>query len=96
LFAASVPSYEATTMPRQRGEIDTETRDRIRAWIRYEMGRRDIESMREFARKIAVSHTYVQRVLAGEQHPGFEFVLRMHRKLHISLDRLVDEDPPKR
>jgi transcriptional regulator with XRE-family HTH domain len=77
-----------------RGEIDTKTRERIRGWVVHEMNRRGIVSIREAARKIGVSHTYLTRVLGGDTTPGIEFLLRVHRKWHISLDILCDEDPP--
>jgi transcriptional regulator with XRE-family HTH domain len=77
-----------------RGTMDADTRKRIRGWLLYEMKKRDIVSIREMARKIGVAHTYVTRVLNEETTPGLEFVVRMHRTLHISMDTLCDEDPP--
>lgn len=79
-----------------RGIIDQETRDRIRAWISYEMKRRDIESIREFAEKLGVNHAYLSRIISGQQTAGLELVLRMHRKLHMSADVILDDDPPSR
>ncbi len=75
---------------------DLETRERIRAWVLYEMKKRQIDSLRQMARLITVSHTYLQRIVSREQKAGLEFVLRMHRKLHISLDTICDQDPPSR
>lgn len=77
-----------------RGEIDEVTRDRIVAWIRYEMHKRAPISQRQFALKIGVSHAYLSRTLSGAQRPGLELLTRLHRRLHVSADRMLDEDPP--
>ncbi len=79
-----------------RGTIDQKVRDRIRAWIVHEMQRRGIESIRELANKIEVNHAYLSRVMAGDQTAGLELVLRLHNRLHISIDAMVDQDPPSR
>jgi transcriptional regulator with XRE-family HTH domain len=71
-------------------------RDRIRAWIAYEMKRRDIESIREFAELVEVNHAYLSRVISGKQTAGLELLLRLHQNLHISADRILDQDPPSR
>jgi transcriptional regulator with XRE-family HTH domain len=74
--------------------IDKETRRRITAWIRVEMEDRGVQSAREFARFIGVSNAYLSRVLAGDQTPGLELVLRLTRRLELSADRLLNEEPP--
>lgn len=79
-----------------RGTVDQVIRDRIRAWIQYEMTRRQIGSIRELAEMIDVNHAYLSRVIAGNQTAGLELVLRLHRKLHISADAMFDSDPPSR
>jgi hypothetical protein len=84
-----------TAMPKGRGTIDVERRDRIVNWVRYEMKRRQIESIREAARRLGISHTYLARLLLGEQTPGLELVIRMHDVWHIDATILLDEDPPK-
>jgi transcriptional regulator with XRE-family HTH domain len=81
--------------PRGRGPVDQVTRDRVRAWIRYEMDRRQITSARDMARKIGVNHAYLSIVLNGTGTAGLELVLRLNRKLHMSLDAMLNDDPPK-
>jgi transcriptional regulator with XRE-family HTH domain len=82
-------------MPKGRGTIDVERRDRIVNWVRYEMDRRQIDSIRETARRLGISHTYLARLLLGEQTPGLELVIRMHDVWRIDATVLLDEDPPK-
>jgi hypothetical protein len=82
-------------MPKGRGTIDVKRRDRVVNWVRYEMKRRQIESIREAARRLGISHTYLARLLLGEQTPGLELVIRMHDVWHIDATILLDEDPPK-
>jgi transcriptional regulator with XRE-family HTH domain len=79
-----------------RTSIDPETRSRITGWIRVEMSDRGSPSVREFARVVGVSHAHLSRVLAGAQAPGLELVLRLVRRLEVSADRLLNEDPPGR
>lgn len=79
-----------------RGTVDQVTRDRIRAWIVHEMKRRQIGSIRELAEMIEVNHAYLSRVIAGEQTAGLELVLRLNRKLHISIDAMVNSEPTSR
>lgn len=74
--------------------IDHQTRRRIAAWIRVEMEDRGAASVREFARHLGVSHAYLSRVIAGSQTPGLELVLRLTRRLDLSADRLLNEEPP--
>jgi transcriptional regulator with XRE-family HTH domain len=80
--------------PRGRGSIDQQTRDRIQKWIRYEMQKRQIDSIRELARKIGVSHAYLSLVVNGQSTAGLELVLRLNRRLHISIDAMVNDEPP--
>jgi plasmid maintenance system antidote protein VapI len=77
-----------------RGEVDQETRERIRKWIVYEMKRRQIDSIREMAGKLDVSHSFLARILNGDQSAGLEMVLRLNRRLHIDAQVLLNEDPP--
>jgi transcriptional regulator with XRE-family HTH domain len=77
-----------------RSEIDGKTSRRVAAWIRMEMDDRGIQSVRAFAKTIDVSHAYLSRVLSGDQNPGLELVLRLTRRLELSADRLLNEDPP--
>jgi transcriptional regulator with XRE-family HTH domain len=42
-----------------------------------------------------ISRSAMNRYLKGERTVGLDFVLRVHRELHVSLDWLVDRDPPQ-
>ena len=77
-----------------RGEIDEEVRSQIRAWIRHEMNHRQIDSIRDFSRRIHSSHAYVSRILTGDSTPGLELCLRMRKYLHVSVDLMFDGYPP--
>ena len=81
--------------PRGRGIIDQATRDRIRRWIEYEMKKRQIDSIREMARRVGVSHAYLSLIVNGQSTAGLELVIRLNRKLHVSIDAMVNDEPPK-
>jgi transcriptional regulator with XRE-family HTH domain len=88
----ATPPLPGAAMP-PRSRIDLTTRRRIAAWIRVEMEDRGVASAREFARTIGVSAPYLSRILSGDQTPGLELVLRLTRKLGLSADRLLNEEP---
>lgn len=87
-------SYGADMTKMGRGPIDEEVREQIRNWIRYEMRKRQIDSIRDFCSRIHVSHSYVSRILLGESSPGLELCLRMRKYLHVSVDAMLDGNPP--
>lgn len=77
-----------------RGPVDELVRERVRAWIRYEMDKRQIDSIREASRKLKCSHAYLTRVLNGETTTGLELCLRLRQQWHVSIDAMVDDFPP--
>ncbi|HET8540135.1 MAG TPA: helix-turn-helix transcriptional regulator [Anaeromyxobacter sp.] len=79
-----------------RGTIDEETRGRVVAWLRREQEDQGIASIRELARRLGLSHSYLARVLSGSQAPGLDLVLRFTRTFGLSADRVLEEDPPRR
>ncbi len=79
-----------------RGTIDEETRGRIVAWLRREQEDQALASIRELARRLGLSHSYVARVLSGALAPGLDLVLRFTRTFGLSADRVLNEDPPRR
>ncbi len=79
-----------------RGTIDEETRSRVVAWLRREQEDQGLASIRELARRLGVSHSYVARILSGDQAPGLDLVVRFTRTFGLSADRVLNEDPPRR
>ena len=75
---------------------DFQTRKRITAWTRYLMGIHSIETGAELARRLGLSEATISLVLRGDRTPGLDFVLKLHRVFFVSLDAIVDSDPPAR
>ncbi len=75
-------------------EIDRKTRLRIAANLREIKHRFEFPSDAAMGEKIDKSRGAVNRALKGERTVGLDFLLSVHRKLHVSIDWLVDNDPP--
>jgi transcriptional regulator with XRE-family HTH domain len=73
--------------------MDPETRERIRAWLRFYMDARSWTHER-MATELGVSHVTITNVLNGTRTAGLDLLIRMHRRLHRSADDLLDTDPP--
>lgn len=58
------------------------------------MAAHHIETRAELARRLRLSAVTVKYVLDEVRTPGLDFVLRLHRKFHVSSDALLDSDPP--
>jgi transcriptional regulator with XRE-family HTH domain len=79
-------------MPR-RVDMDSATRERIRAWLRHYSEARDWTNER-LAEELGVSEPTVTNILNGKRSAGLDVVIKMHRRLHRSADDLLDTDPP--
>lgn len=80
-------------MPRPES-IDHETRERLRAWLRYFYDRKRL-SQEEFGKELGdVGQGTVSQILSGRKTMGLDVLLKMSRKFRRSLDELVDDWPP--
>lgn len=80
-------------MPRE--SLDIETRERIVANLRRYRHESKFPSTAAMARVLGITRQALNRYLKSERTVGLDFVLLCHRKLHISIDFLVDRDPPQ-
>jgi transcriptional regulator with XRE-family HTH domain len=76
-------------------EIDRETRLRVAAHLRQLKYKFQFESDAAMAERLGLSRGVVNRALKGERTVGLDVLLKIHRKLHVSIDWLVDEPPPE-
>lgn len=76
-------------------EIDIKTRQRIAANLRLLRHQFRFQSDAAMAEALGLSRGVMNRALKGERTVGLEVVLKVHRGLHVSLDWLVDKDPPQ-
>lgn len=83
LQSAHVPSHE----------IDLKTRQRIAANLRLLRWRFQFDSDAAMAERLGLSRGVVNRALKGERTVGLDVLLKVHRRLHVSLDWLVDSEP---
>lgn len=76
--------------------IDMAVRSRIQAWLRYYADKyaHQYETQKDLAAAIGLSAPAVNMILSGRRTAGFDVAIKMHRKLHVSLDTLIDTDPP--
>jgi transcriptional regulator with XRE-family HTH domain len=74
--------------------LDVRTRLRIAANLRLLKHRRNIESDSALAKRLGMSRGMINRILKGERTAGLDVCVAVHRTFHVSLDWLVDEDPP--
>lgn len=75
--------------------IDLRTRLRIAANLRWLKHENRFESTAAMAKAIGVSRGALARYLSGDRTIGFDVALKVHRRLHVPLDWLVDRDPPQ-
>jgi transcriptional regulator with XRE-family HTH domain len=75
-------------------EIDLKTRQRVAAHLRMLRYRFRFESDAAMAERLDMSRGALNRYLKGERTAGLDVLLKVHRRLHVSLDYIVDEDPP--
>ena len=82
-------------MPSGQG-VDIKSRLRIVGHLRQVYETRQFRSVREMAGRLDYSVASLARVLNGEQGPGLELLQKVHQILHVSIDHMLDDDPPER
>lgn len=79
-----------------QSKTDKRTRWRIAAHIRRVMYEREWKAA-DVCRATGVAASNLSKLLAGEDDRiGLDFVLALHRGLHIDANVLLDHDPPRR
>ena len=81
----------STAMP-PREYVDTETRARIQARLWNYKRRRDWTN-EQLANELGMREPTITNVLNGNRTAGLDLVIRMHRKLFISADDILDTLP---
>lgn len=77
-----------------KDSIDMKTRLRIAAKLRYLKWEGGFETNAEMADELGIHKTSMGRYLSGGRTVGLDVLLLVHRKLHVSIDWMVDRDPP--
>lgn len=85
------PALPSAPMPPH--EIDVKTRHRIAANLRATKWKFQFESDAAMGKALGLSRDVVNRALKGERTVGLDFLLRVHRRLHVSIDWLVSHEP---
>lgn len=75
--------------------IDTKTRLRIAAKLRYLKWEGGFESAAALGRELGVHPKTIGKYLSGTRTVGLDVLLKIRRELHISIDWMVDRDPPQ-
>ncbi|HEX6972595.1 MAG TPA: helix-turn-helix transcriptional regulator [Limnochordia bacterium] len=75
--------------------IDVATRRRIAAKLRYLRWEGGFETDAELAKEIGMHPKTIGKYLHGINTIGLDVLLKIHRKLHVSIDWMVDRDPPR-
>lgn len=76
--------------------VDTETRERIRAWTIHLIKSRHYDSAADFAQELGYKQgNQVTNIINRTRTAGLDYVLRLHRVFHVELDTLVNRYPPK-
>lgn len=73
--------------------LDLKTRQTIAANLRRLKYEQKFRSVAAMAKEIGISRGALNRYLKGERTMGLDTVLAVHRKLHASIDWLVDRQP---
>jgi transcriptional regulator with XRE-family HTH domain len=71
-------------------------RERLAAWVRYyrHIYRHKFPDQGEFARFMGSDKVSMSTILSGKTYPGLDFIVRMHAAARVSIDQMVDTDPP--
>lgn len=75
-------------------DLDQETKDRIAANLRQKMQELRV-SKRQLALKIGIKPPSLVKILNATRNVGTAVLVKIHRNLHMDLNRLVDIDPPR-
>lgn len=89
------PRRTVASGPVPRESLDIATRDRIVANLRRFKHESKFPSDAAMARVLGITRQAMTRYLTGKRTVGLDFVLLCHRKLHVSIDWLVDRPPPQ-
>ena len=73
--------------------IDVKTRQRIAANLRRLKYEHKFKSIAAMAKELGMSRSALNRYLKGERTVGLDVLLLVHRRLHASIDWMVDRDP---
>lgn len=76
-------------------KIDMATRLRVAANLRKLKHIHGFRSDNAMAVELGMSRSALGRYLKGEATAGLDVLLLVHRKLHVSMDWLVDRDPER-
>jgi transcriptional regulator with XRE-family HTH domain len=75
-------------------DIDPETKARIAAHLRRKRKELGL-SKRALALQIGITPPSLVKILNTTRNVGTAILLKIHRRLHIDLNQLVDIDPPR-
>lgn len=78
-----------------RDSIDMQTRLRIAAKLRYLMWEGEFDTAAALARELGVHRKTMGKYLKGDRTVGLDVLLKIHRELGVSIDWMVDRDPPQ-
>jgi transcriptional regulator with XRE-family HTH domain len=87
------PQIAFAPMSTRDGTLDLRTRQRIAANLRYLQYKNEFVSISAMAKAIGMSRSALTRYLKGERTAGLDVLLLVHRRLHVSIDWLVDREP---
>lgn len=78
-----------------KDSLDLKTRQRIAANLRQLKHMHGFASTAAMATEIGMSRSALNRYLKDERTAGLDVLLLVHRTLHVSIDWIVDRDPPQ-
>jgi len=74
--------------------VDRKTRDQIAAWLRWQIEVKLGITDAAAARLLGCSGAQISRMKTGMRLPGMDVFLLMRKRLHMSLDQMVDMPAP--
>ena len=79
-----------------RKGTDAELRDRLRAWVRWAVERYSDRwpSVSALARHVGTSGPGLSQIIAGKRTAGLDIIVKLHRKLGLDVNEMIDLDPP--
>ena len=88
------PRRPPQSAPVTRDSLDLETRLRIAANLRFLKRQHKFKTAAAMGKALGITRQAMGRYLKGERTVGLDMALLVHRRLHVSLDWLVGNDPP--